>query len=112
MNKEIYFCIDKLSYYGFLVDNGVEIEQAISYEQTDKFIAENRTPIVTTSLLHLSYDLIDKGYSIYLCHNDKHVKVEEEIELEGYGWLCRKHVGTLLEHFQQGVFNKHLGICK
>lgn len=56
----------------------------IDYCSTDEIINTDRLDcwegLITTSMAHLSFDLIDK-YDIYLCYKYKRVKIEEHMDL-------------------------------
>lgn len=105
MNKEIYFCVDEDSFY---VRNEGIIRRE-TYETTELEINAGNSPILTTSLAHLSFDLIDKGYNIYLCYRDKKVKIERGITLASGNRIWE---GDLLHYFRNNQFDELLGIQK
>jgi len=109
MNKKIYFCVDYISKYYFLTDN---VYDATSYEDTEYAIKNNISIIVTNSIAHLSFDLINLGYNIYLCYKDKKVKIEPHMDLSGIGEPCKdlRFGHNILKLFKGGVFNELLGI--
>lgn len=110
MNKEIYFCVDAYSYEGRFP---CVCFYARNYEHTQQLI-DDGCDIVTTSIAHLSFDLINLGYDIYLCYKDKRVKIEPHMDLTGIGEPCKdlKFGHNIFRLFRAGVFNELLGIKK
>lgn len=110
MSKQIFFYIDQYIYEGHYPS---ECYFAKDYERTQKLINEDRS-IVTTSIAHLSYDLINKEYEVFLCYKDKRVKVEDGMELTESGYcLSEPHYyedADILNCFKSGYFDKFLGI--
>ena len=105
--KEIYFC----------VDNSINIEEIapediyLSYDETEKAIKCGDSPIYTLSLAHLSFDLLDKGYQIFLCKGDKKVKIEIKMPLSYKGMTDFLHKNCdeyLLDWFLSGWFDELL----
>ncbi len=107
--KEIYFCVDYFSKYYFPLEG---IWDATNYEDTEYAIKNNMPIIVTYSMAHLSFDLINLGYDIYLCYRDKKVKIEPHMDLSGIGEPCKdlKFGHNIFKLFRAGVFNELLGI--
>ena len=64
-------------------------------------------------MAHMTFDLMDKGYEIYLCYRDKKIKIEDGMELVG-GYCLSKPVyydeSDIIDVFKFGYFNKMLGI--
>lgn len=60
--KEIYFYLD-----GSVSNCKDMINCKFNYESTKKAIEQEKSKIYTTSLVNLSFDLLDKGYKIFLC---------------------------------------------
>ena len=105
MKKEIYFYINASSCWN--VANNI-----LTYQETDIAIQNERPCIHTTSIAHLSFDLINLGYDIYLCYNDKKVKIEPHMDLSGKGEHCKdlRFGHNIFKLFRAGVFNDLLGI--
>lgn len=108
MNREIYFCLDSQSYEnaeGYVTD---------TYKGTERYIHKRIIKFSTTSISHLSFDLLDKGYDIYLCYQDKQVKTEPGMNLHLDGSPCKeiRRGHNLLKLFLGGTFNEILGIEK
>lgn len=116
MNKEIYFCIDPFAYEKAKKDAGAwqDVESEF-YSLTTQLIKEGCSPIITTSMSHFSYRLIEEGYDVFLCHKDKRVKIEKGIKLSSGRTLdgnpdeIYDHHG-LLYLFNTGEFNEYFGI--
>ena len=108
MNKEIYFCVDRESVnrywdYGYC---------PMTYYDTEDYIKEGLSPIFTSSIAHLSFDLLELGYDIYLCYKDKKIKIEPHMDLHGTGEPCKdiRRTHNLFKLFRGGIFNELLGI--
>ena len=110
MNKKIYFCLDFGS-FGFADINSAFCKY---YLLTSEAIECGEPSIYTLSIAHLSFDLLDKGYDIYLCYKDKQVKIEPGMELHLDGSPCKeiRRGHNLLKLFLGGTFNELLGIEK
>ena len=82
MKKKIYFCVDYNTYESYKSDAWTSLCYLflIDYNSTDEIINTDRLDcwegLITTSMAHLSFDLIDK-YDIYLCYKNKRVKIEK-----------------------------------
>lgn len=109
MNKEIYFCVDYESWHKWH-----KCYRMCSYEDTEESIKDGISKIVTMSLAHLSFDLIEQGYDIYLCYQDKKVKIEPHMDLSGIGEPCKelRFGHNIFKMFRAGIFNELLGIKK
>ena len=107
--KKIYFCVDYASSVYLYSDN---VYDCRDYENTEHAIKMGHSPIVTTSIAHLSFDLIELGYDIYLCYGDKKVKIEPHMDLSGIGEPCKdlRFSHNIFKMFRAGIFNKLLGI--
>lgn len=126
MKKMIFFCIDRDSYYAFHkkanesfgnptdrpVAKNDTYAYAITYEATEDFISKGEPHIVTTSMAHFSFDLLECGYDIYLCYKDKQVPVMPGMDLSVSGEPCKeiRYGHNILKLFRAGVFNQLLGI--
>lgn len=108
MKKKIYFCVDENS-MRILWDKGF---CPTTYERTDEHIKEGLSPIITNSMAHFSFDLIEQGYDIYLCYGNKNVKIAPHMDLSGIGEPCKdlKIGHNILKLFRAGAFNELLGI--
>jgi len=112
MKKEIYFCVDYNTYQNLcdILDGSKWC--SIDYDSTERIIGKvNR--IVTTSLAHLTFDVINMGYDVYLCYKDKKVKIEEGMQLSESGYclsepLCCED-DDILDIFKRGYFDEMLG---
>lgn len=107
MNKEIYFCVDALS----LRINWDKGYCPQTYDDTENHIKEGLSPIITNSLAHLSFDLINDGYTIFLCYKDKKVKIEPHMDLSGIGEAGKdlRFGHNIFKIFRAGLFNELLG---
>ena len=107
--KEIYFCIDRKSedYFSETFIDSAYV--CLFYNSAENSIRHGNTPIVTTSLAHLSYELMDEGYNIYLCSRDKKVKVEEGIDIYSVAKLDRHNFPVLLDVLLGGGFDRYFG---
>lgn len=82
MKKKIYFCVDHNTYENYKSDAWTSLCYlfSIDYNSTDEIINTDRLDhwegLITTSIAHLSFGLIDK-YDIYLCYKNKRVKIEK-----------------------------------
>ena len=105
MKKEIYFCIDYPTHWDVL-------DRCMTYEDTESALKNNQERIYTTSMAHLSFDLITMGYDIYLCYKGKEIKIEPHMDLSGNGEPCKDlRMGhNIFKLFRAGVFNQLLGI--
>lgn len=108
--KKIYFCVDDLS-MRILWDKGY---CPTSYEATEDHIENGLSPIITNSIAHLSFDVINKGYDVYLCYQDKKVRIEEGMELSESGYCLSEpsccEDADILDCFRIGYFDEILGI--
>jgi len=98
--KDIYFLIDGIvpSNLDFL--NECKICQ--TFKTTEEEITNGYEKIATYSMVHFSFDLLDKGYNIYLVNNGNIVKITPhmpEIDKD----LKRGH--NIRKLFLAGVFD-------
>jgi len=118
INKEIYFCVDPFAYEKAKRDAGSwqDVESTF-YSLTEQLIKDGCSPIITTSMAHFSYSLIEKGYDVFLCCKDKRVKIERgmkllwERTLDGNPDEIYYHHG-LLYLFKTGEFSEYFEIAK
>lgn len=118
MNMEIYFCVDQGAFYKVtdyvhtIGANGLNCYRGEYFAETENAIEEGYKYIVTSSLAHLSFDLINLGYDIYLCYGDKRIKIEPHMDLQGTGEPCKdlRFGHNIFNMFRAGVFNELLGV--
>lgn len=104
---KIYFCLDVFSTNRWRREYKDSL--SITYAVTERYINEKRNIIVTTSLAHLSFDLFDLGYDIYLCYNDKDIQIVPHMKLDDSNeCIDIKRSDNLLSLFRNGVFNNLL----
>ena len=77
--KKIYFCLNYIDVHDI----------CLTYEETEQDLIKGKECIYTTSMAHFSFDLIEQGYDIYLCYQDKKVKIEPHMDLSGNGEPCK-----------------------
>lgn len=115
MKKKIYFCIDLIS-KNELEDSLGSYTRCTCFEDTDDAIEHDASTILTTSIAHLSFDVINKGYEVYLCYQDKKVRIEEGMELSESGYCLSEPSyngdADILDCFKCGYFDEMLGIKK
>jgi len=106
--KKIYFHIDNGS-MPLLFDDS-KFSCAKSYLDTSVLINNGVEEIHTTDMTHFTFDLIDKGYEIYLCYKKKRINIEPGMSITpGTGKeLRRPHL--LYRVLMGGAFNEMLGI--
>lgn len=72
--KEIYFLVDGLTSCN--LDNCLEGSKiCTTFSSTEDAIKNGVAKIVTYSLIHLSFDLINEGYNIYLINNGNKIQI-------------------------------------
>lgn len=114
MEKKIYFCLDRVSdLMQYALHPRVKVLS--HYCETEAAIKRGDQCIITTSIAHISFDIIDKGYDVYLCYKDKKVKVEEGMMLgeDREYRLARPSYyddADILHCFMSGYFDDMLGI--
>lgn len=110
MKKEIYFCVDDISARKFAVK---EIGLNYTYDGTEQEIKRGTNRIATTSLAHLTFDVINMGYDVYLCYNEKKVKIEEGMQISESGYCLSEpsycEDADILDIFKSGYFDEMLG---
>ena len=119
-NKKIYFCVDKISYRRLedeytkpeydKMQNRIDFPK--SYFDTENCIKHSSDIIVTLSMAHFSFDLMNLGYRIYLCYRDKEVEIKPHMDLTGIGEPCKdlRFGHNIFRIFRAGIFNDLLGI--
>jgi len=112
MKKKIYFCVD-YNTYQCLCDTLNESKWcSVDYDSTERAIGKVNS-IVTTSLAHLTFDVINMGYDVYLCYKDKKVKIEDGMQLSESGYCLSEpsccEDADILDMFKSGYFDKMLG---
>lgn len=116
MNKEIYFCVDTKTldnqYIKTAKNCGILCVYCKGYRETESAIKLDFDDIIifTTSMANFSFDLIEKGYDIYLCHDNRQIKIEPHMDLTGKGKPCKdlRFGNNILKLFLAGVFNELL----
>ena len=113
--KTIYFCVDEESESMHIIrfkDNVNDVNVCFTYEDTEDALKRGNEVIITTSLAHFSFDLINDGYDIYLCYQYKEVKIEPHMDLSGIGEPGKdlRFGHNIYKLFRAGVFNRLLGI--
>lgn len=99
--KKIYFCL-----------NYIDVPDiCLTYEETEQDLIKGKECIYTTSMSHFSFDLIEQGYDIYLCYQDKKVKIEPHMDLSGNGEPCKdlRFGHNIFKMFKAGIFNPLIG---
>lgn len=112
MPKRIYFHVDEGSMPLELWDNIKNInniDSANSYERTEELIRRGAENIHTMSMAHLSFDLIDLGYEIYLRYKTMEYKVYPGMSLPPTGKELRK-AHNIFKLFRAHCFDYVLGI--
>lgn len=114
MEKKIYFCLDRVSdLMQYALHPRVKVLS--HYCETEAAIKRGDQCIITTQIAHISFDIIDKGYDVYLCYKDKKVKVEEGMMLgeDREYRLARPSYyddADILDCLMSGYFDNLLGI--
>lgn len=103
--KEIYFLVDGLIPVN-LLDCLEGCKICSTYDSTDEAIKKGIDKIATCSLIHLSFDLLNDGYDIYLVNDGNKIQITPGMpgidkELR-FGHNIRKL-------FHAGVFDKLIG---
>ena len=109
MKKEIHFCIDHAAMRR-LWDSGY---CCTTYERTGDYIRAGLSPIVTSSLAHMTFYLMDMGYDVYLEYGGTSLLIRDDMELrEGLtlGQARKSTDANMLTLFIFGYFNELLGI--
>lgn len=114
MSKEIYFCKDNES-LNYIVQKLFDSGKANLhnswiceyYDVTEQALNSHCDYIITSSLAHLSFDLINDGYDIYLCCKGKEVKIEPHMDLTGIGEPCKdlRFGHNIFKLFRAGIFD-------
>ena len=99
--KKIYFLIDGLTPSNLDFLNGCKI--CHTFKMTEEELKHDTQLIATYSMIHLSFDLLDRGYRIYLVHDGNILEVAPgmpEIDKE----LRRGH--NIRNLFLAGIFDE------
>lgn len=102
-------CIEGVFYSINNYDSWTSIDYlfSIDYCSTNKIINTDCLDcwggLITTSIAHLSFDLIDK-YDIYLYYKDKRMKIEEHMDL-GKSDMDLHKGHNIFKIFRSGIFN-------
>lgn len=111
LKKRIFFCIDNSSeVLQYAIRKAVLCR---CFDNTKKAINKGEECIITSSLANMSFDVIDKGYEMYLCYKDKMVKIEEDMELHDGYTLSRPTYyedPDILDCFTTGYFDELLDL--
>ena len=89
MNKEIYFLTD-----GITVNNVQMLDKCLvcnTYASTEEAIENRVDKIASSSLIHMSFDLIDIGYHIFLVQGNKKVEIEPGMNMPNGKEIRRGH---------------------
>lgn len=94
--KEIHFFADNigLGTHRYVTD----------YTNTSKFISRGEELIHTTSMAHLSFDLLDQGYRIFVHKNSKGVEFKPGMDNPSGKDIRREH--NILRLFLSGFFDE------
>lgn len=113
MNKKIFFAVDGTTFMDIVEKQAFDVgrsKECFDYIGTEKAISQQYSFVVTLSMAHLSFDLYEKGYEIYLCYKDKQIKIEPHMDLGDGSNKDIKVTNNLLKLFLAGTFDKLLGI--
>ena len=98
MSKEIHFYVDNQS-----ISTSVLANTAATHSNFQEALNIELEIIHTTSIVDLSFDLIDKGYRIFLHENKKTLELFDGMEVPGTGKQLRKG-HNLIKLWKGGVF--------
>ena len=112
MKNVIYFCVDNDIYMELLIIKKDSVG-CHAYSEVMSSIESGLSPIITTQLGIMSFELIKKGYDIFLCSKYNIIKVEEGMEFET-GYLLSEpqyyEYNDIFDVFRTGYFDKLLNM--
>ena len=108
MEKYITFVLDSFDLEDYKVSQFPDTTFCYSYFDTVNAIKNNKEDIWTYDLSHLSFDLIDLGYTIIIAYNGKFLTCYPGMDSVGKKEIRRGHI--LLRLLLGRYFDDDLGI--
>jgi len=111
-NKTIFFILDSFSLYYYFdkLYNNLECVCCYSYFDTEEAINNKIDNIVTYDIGHLSFDLEDLGYKIFIGYNGKYKHFTVGMSTANGKELRKGH--NLIRLLLGGALDNDLGICR